>query len=761
MRAIIFISLLTIISGLQAQSHRDSLDIIRYNLEVDISEIGSSSITGHTKIIAKPKYPISTIYLDLFALTVDSSFVNGNSVVFNYNDTLITLTNQYFNLNDTILIDIYYHGKPKKDDRWGGFYFTNGIAYNMGVGMTDYPHSIGRYWYPCLDSFTEKAFYDYYIKTSEQNIAVCSGIFVNKTIDTDNKPIYHWELNKPIPTYLSSVAVGPYVKIEDTYIGIHKNIPIEIYATSENVSGVTKTFNKLQQIVSSYENLFGPYPWSRIGYVIVPFGSGAMEHALNIAFPSYALNGSISDETLAAHELAHSWFGNLVTTASSEDMWINEGWASYCEVLFKENVYNKNMALSQVLSNHAMVIETAHLQDNGYYPLNKIPHSETYGTTVYDKGADVVHSLRGYLGDELFFKAVKFYLEQHAFGNVSSYELENTLSEGSGIDLTYFFQNWVYQTGYPHYSIDSFTTNNHKIEFALRQKLNHRTEYGNKHRLPITIMDYNWNTFDTVLQFDGQYGSVSLTSKIEPMAIFTDLHYKLNDATTHDSKVITESGYVMFNDCDFKLNTSFIEDSVLINVIYNYVLPDGFKNEIPGIKISNYHFWKIEALIPAGFFADGKFSYRFSKNTNPQSDYSPSINDTVVLLYRKNAAYDWIVAQKGPSANIPLGDITKVGISSGEYALGFWDGETPIGISQTNANESFEIYPNPVKTQLHIKTLANYSGKIYILDQNGRELSKKHLKNDDSITFALKNYKKGIYFVYIEGYNKIEKFIIQ
>ncbi len=757
---IVFLSLTSL-----AQSHRDSLDILHYTLNVDISKIGTSKIWGCAEIQAKAKYDLTAVSLDLYKLTTDSAFLAGEKVSFMQNDTLVRLLNCNVSKDDTITIKIYYNGMPKKDPQWGGFYFMDGIAFNMGVGMSVYPHGIGRYWYPCLDSFTDKATYDFYIKTSEQNNAVCGGLFTGKTVDADNNPIYHWKLNQPIPTYLSSVAVGPFIKISDTYNGIERNIPIEIFVEKGDSTGAVNTFKNLKQTMAAYEEAFGAYQWDRIGYVVVPFGSGAMEHATNITFPNNSLSGNISNQTLAAHELSHSWFGNQVTTATSEDMWLNEGWATFCETWFKEKIFSKEISMSQVLSNHKNVITTAHISDGGYYPLNKIPHNITYGRTVYNKGADVVYNLRYYLGDELFFKGVKQYLQVRKYGNATSEDLQQILSDATGVDLSGFFNNWVYQTGYPHYSVDSFYYNNSQITVALREKLNHRESFGNKHRVPLTFFDAEWNRLDTVLQFDSEKQAVSINTSFVPKALFIDLNQQLNDATIHDNHVISQAGYEYFKDCDFKINTLSITDSVLVQAIYNYAVPDDFLTDISGVVVSNYHYWTINMLNAENFDAKGIFSYYLSKNTNPDNEYEIGNNDTIVMLYRKNTSYNWQIIKKGNRARISVGDIYIEHIKQGEYALGYWDGVTPIDIvdvyEKGGADNIPVVYPNPVNNVLYIKNINN-SGLISIFNQQGIKVYSKNYDNTREIAVSVDNLAKGIYYITLnDNTHKTYKFIKQ
>ncbi|MBI9067959.1 MAG: T9SS type A sorting domain-containing protein [Salinivirgaceae bacterium] len=749
-----------------AGSHRDSIDVLHYEICLDISNTSIHEIKGNTILEIRAFEPTAKIFLDLYKLTVDSILIENQLLSFSQNDTLLAIDYSIQSASESVFVNVYYHGIPQQDSEWGGFYFTNDYAYNMGVGMGDYPHGIGRYWYPCIDSFTDRATYDYKIKTSENNKAVCSGIFQNVTIDEqDSKPIYHWKLEQSIPTYLSSVAVGPYIEIYEVYNGINRDIPISIFVSQSDSSGATKTFSNLIASLQSFENRFGEYPWDRVGYVVVPFSGGAMEHAMNIAFPQYALTGSISNQNLAAHELAHSWFGNYVTCETSQEMWLNEGWASYAEAIFKQDVFTIEMAKSHIHSNHISVLKSAHLVDGGYYALNNIPHNITYGKTVYDKGADVVHSLRGYLGDSLFFKGVKKYLSNYAFSSVSSYDLMQSMSDETNVDLNSFFNNWVFQPGFPHYTIDNFTVeplgDAYQASVSLSQKLKFRDVYGNKNKIPLTFMDNNWNTFDTVLEFDGQNESLVVELPFEATAVFTDLNQQVNDATNNDVQLITDLGYVQFNDCDFKLNTKQMQDSNFVNVIYNWVLPSPFKNQIDGVTISNYHYWKIEGLISDGFIADGKFSYAFSQNTNPDDNYDSGTSDTLVLLFRENPLFDWRVAMVGSSAQLSVGNIYYENLKFGEYAIGYWDGQTPLtSLKDENNTINYPIiYPNPMTNELNLEFEKSHKGNIYIYDINGKLQMKKKIHKAKYLLINTNSLVSGTYFMQIDGINSRRKII--
>ena len=154
----------------------------------------------------------------------------------------------------------------------------------MGVGLNTQPHSFGKVWYPCIDEFTDKAYYDYYITVKNDKKAVCGGTLMSVNNNGNNTSTYHWKLHAEIPAYTSSVAVGNYVAVKDTFNGITGKIPIQIYVPASDTNHAKASFINLKNILSIFESRFGPYLWERVGYVGVPFNAGAMEHATNISF---------------------------------------------------------------------------------------------------------------------------------------------------------------------------------------------------------------------------------------------------------------------------------------------------------------------------------------------------------------------------------------------------------------------------------------------------------------------------------------------
>ena len=175
-------------------------------------------------------------------------------------------------------------------------------------------------------------------------------------------------------------------------------------------------------------------------YNCVPFNGGAMEHACNISYPLFAIDGTLDREDLMAHELAHHWWGNNITCKTQEDMWINEGWASYSEKLFNEYVYGKARYRQKVEETHRNVLQFAHITDGSVLPVSGVDHGNTYGRHVYRKGADIAHTLRFYMGDTAFFKAIKSIMSTNNFGNMDSKELMDSFQTFTPTDLSHFYK---------------------------------------------------------------------------------------------------------------------------------------------------------------------------------------------------------------------------------------------------------------------------------------------------------------------------------
>lgn len=641
---------------------RDSINVTNYQINLTIKDFSAERISGNTKISFTPVFENSnTVKFDLLKFQIDSILSNSLNISnIYYDDFVIEIEfSEILKINDNYEIIIFYHGKPQKDAYWGGFYFTENYAFNMGVGMASEPPNFGRVWFPCIDNFTDKATYEYNITVEKGKTAVCSGMLIKTIENKDNTTTFSWKLSEEIPTYLSSVAVSDYSKIEFDVQGIERKIPFITYVNSGNEKKATKSFQNIENALQIFENHFGKYSWERIGFVETGFASGAMEHATNISMPYYALNGTLDYEMLIVHEFAHNWFGNLVTCETAKDMWLNEGWASYCEAIFIENMYGNEDFKEYVRENHLKVLKNAHINDGDFYAVYGIPAEITYGTTVYDKGFSTVHNLRNYLGDDVFFDVIKKYIQKYLYKTADTESLKEFINSETEINVNDFFDFYVYEEGFNYfvprivkYQKRGKTYSTHVI---VNQKLKEADFFANSNKIELTFVNQDFD-FDTrEIYFSGEIGDSTYLLDFEPLLVIADINEKLMDATTDCYKIIHENGKQKFESTYFECNVKNLIDSIFVRVQSNWLKPVNNQENI----VLGSQFWTLDCLLNNSEI-EGMFYFT-------DNEFIENNNSKLSLFYRKDFTEEWQTVDCEKSAKYFKTSILK----TGDYAIGY------------------------------------------------------------------------------------------
>ncbi len=728
----------------------DTLDALSYTIHIDSLDFTNQKIYAHTQVVLTPKINnLSTIKLELMNLTVDSVFVEGSEIT-NFTHTgyilAIPLTSPV-NIGDNVSVIVWYHGVPFHES-WGGFHWAGQYAFNLGVGFVSIPHNLGKAWFPCIDDFQDRAYYTVYATVTNDKEAVCGGLLESVVNNGNGTHTYKWVISNTIPTYLASVAVGDYVEITDTYNGINGDVPIEIWVRPQDSIKVDGSFTHLKDFLSIYENSFGPYKWDRVGYVATAIG--AMEHVMNIGYPYSLITGNTSNEAYIAHELSHMWFGDNVTCASAEDMWLNEGWAVFCDGLTQEVLYGEEQYKNFIMDKNKNVLQLCHTPsgDGSYFPLNQIPQAYTYNMSAYDRGATIVYTLRNYLGDSLFFSGMTAYNQVFEYNSASSYDLRDFLTSNTGIDMTGWFDNWVFHSGTPHYSIDSFNVvpagNGADVTVYLRQKRHGPAFIGNSNIVEVTFMDNNWNRYSDTVHFDGATGSSVKTVPFVPDIVLVDLNEKMCDAMSDYSRSITQTGEINFTNSFFKLEVESVSDSAFFRIEHNWAPPDEIKTPVQGLTISPYRYWKVDGIFPDGFTASGKFWY--NKNAFLDDSLIFTQNDSVVLLYRSGTASDWNLINTTQEGIWSIGNLVVSDLQRGEYALAVCD-DTFTGIKNKKLRNGsgLNIYPNPSRNQFIIRTAE--PGILTFSDLRGNIVDTVVASGSAIITWHPQDLQSGTYLV--------------
>jgi len=721
----------------------DTINVISYTINLNVTDFVTDTLRGNTIVKFVPKMNgIKTLSLDLLHFKVDSIFIGATHLKYSYDDTLLIITlPKTENIGDTSSVSVYYHGKPVIDaSGWGGFYFSGGYAFNLGVGFTVKPHNFGRSWYPCFDNFIAKSTFVFNITTDTANLSFCNG-YLTKDVVSGALRTRTWNMPYKISSYHASVDVAPYTTMRDTFRGID-TIPITVAAEPGDTASVRASFVHLHNAISIFQNCYGRYPWNKVGYSMVSFNGGAMEHATNIAFPVLAANGTTDYEAnIMAHELSHHWCGDLVTCSSAEDMWLNEGFAVFNQSIFTEYVYGDSAYNTYTKANHEPTIHYCAIADHGYWPLSGVPQPYTYGnlnmwvSTSYDKGADIFHTLRTYLGDSAFFKGMKYYFSRHMYQPVSADTLKNSLQRSSGYNLTNFFNNWIFAPGFPQFSVDSMQVNpngnSYNATVYIKQKLMGAPSYYTNVPVEVNFKSSNLKTYAYTVMVSGHLSSYTIQVPFKPVFVAVNMRNKIAEAVSSDTLVITKpGGYNLASYSRVDLTVTAASDTTFLLLEHNYAAPDPVMNNSQHYRISPYRYWNISGIRAPGFactarlYFDGRRSFGNTSGVGYLDTALMPVNcDSLLLLYRPNTKTDWqeFPAYTKRSITSLYGYVTLDSLPNGQYTFAVGVSHV-VGIATVApAEEYLKVFPNPSSGSFTINVAAANSAQyLYVYNIEGK-----------------------------------------
>lgn len=408
--------------------------------------------------------------------TIHSIIVNGDSkswivtmdpVVGNQTQVVVDLGGMSVLSGDPLTLDVNYTGQVA--ELWTGLSYDRTI-YQVNprseVVFTMAEPYNARDWLACYDFPGDKLDSSKVtVIMSPDRKVLSNGYLVADSVWYDGQDSLRttsWFNPDPISTYLISIAASDYTVYDAGTAGVN-NIPVAYWVYPEwyvsdpfNPSSYTAEkaiydFGRTPQMIEMMEELFVPYPFNKYDQVMVPMG-GAMEHQTATSMSEgWVGDGHRYNESVVMHELGHQWWGDYVGPHSFADIWLNEGFASYMEPLWLE--YNGSNVGYGVIDFQ----ENAKWADNvGAFPIYNPPPYALFSTTVYDKGASILHMLRWVVGDSNFFEGLRFYAQNHAYGSATTAEFQADMESVSGMDLTSFFNEWVYSKGYPIYRLNNW-----------------------------------------------------------------------------------------------------------------------------------------------------------------------------------------------------------------------------------------------------------------------------------------------------------------
>lgn len=731
------IVILLVLCGYHAQGQvQDSVDVLDYDIALDLSD--GVPFHGEAVVTLQLLRLCDSISLDLIGI-LDSLEMGGvRSSELGVHNSRITIPTSGIAAHQTFTLRLWYTCRGYVESYgFGGMHMDNNVSYNLGVGFETNPHVIGRAFFPCRDNFHDKATYTLRMKTRTGWTAECGGI--RQSVDTDSAGCEHsvWRIDHPTPTYLVSVSQSNWTRIYDTIHSTYGDYPLTLGYRNRSETNVRRAFAELDSVVPMFERCFGPYRWGRIGYIATEKGS--MEHVNNIALDQrFIASMGEPAQTTIAHELGHAWFGNQVTCETEEDMWINEGGASFTSEVAIEAVNGRTASNDYYQRYLEEVLRTTHITDDGYRALTPMPHDYTYGSTVYKKGWMVWHSLRGYLGDSVFYASLNRLMERCAFGNIDTYRLRDSLSLYSGVDLTDFFDFHVFSPGFVDYRAEylgSYSYEGHV--FRIRQQSVGTTQTLASHRVPVTIYYYDENDIlDSIkrwVDFTGNETYFSLgryyQPSFDPAFIVLDRDFEFSDAATLGVLHLSDyAGSQMLPIAHLKIR---MDGTITPQDLYaeHHMAPA--MGEMPeGVVRRANRYWMLRGNWNGNDSVKGYFRYVRTGNSN--SSYSnldrgfysnAATADSLGLFFRFNSDCDWqLISRLREGGDANEGWIVAENIWPGEYTLAVVDFEHLAIQNPQLPTVNSQLFPNPLgKGQpLTIKVDTEMPFSVTIFDTDGR-----------------------------------------
>jgi aminopeptidase N len=422
-------------------------------------------------------------------------------------------------------VTVAYSGTPEN-----GLHFVPPDAANPDrpkAAWTQGEVAENRHWLPCYDEPNDMATTEMIVTVAKPYSVVSNGALVATTDVPDGKRAFHWKMEQPHSSYLITLAVSDFNVFRDEVAGV----PVEYYVLKNVDEPTARRFmGRTPRMLAFFAEVTGqPYPYPKYAQICLPEFNGGMENTTATSMtdaalldPLEALEGEM--DGLVAHELAHQWFGDLMTCKDWSHLWLNEGFASYFDPLFLERERGEDEFRLRMRA----VLEGYLAADRGYRrPIVETRYdnpTQLFDGMAYAKGAAVLHALRGVLGDEAWWGGIRRYVATNKFRNVETADLRKAFEAATGEDLGWFFDQWVFKAGHPElkaswrYEPDDGTV---RLKVEQAQKLDDQTPLF---RLPTIaeILDAPGKSRRVAVVIDGASQEFVLPAESEPKAVLLD-----------------------------------------------------------------------------------------------------------------------------------------------------------------------------------------------------------------------------------------------
>lgn len=519
----------------------NKIDVTYYGLDLHIT-YSPNYLRGVATISLKSTTNnLTSFFLDLQSangnLRVDSVKAGSQRLTFSHQNNQITITPAAALQNGQALtLQVYYQGLPGSSG-FGSFTFgTHGPNRDPAIYTLSEPYGASD-WFPCKDTPADKADSSTVSVTAPALfVSVSNGSLVGQTDNPDGTRTYRWHNRYPIAQYLISLAMSNYTQYDTPFqYGTGQTMPVTHYMYPEALAPNRTLLDQTPTMLRVFSQYFGPYPFLQHKYGHAQFGwGGGMEHQTVSSMGAFGTG-------IIAHELAHQWFGDKITCRDWNNIWLNEGFASYAEAFYLEIANGRaayNTYIANFMTGARRATGTLYVQDIGN--INNIFNSNR----TYAKGAVVLHMLRGVVGDSTFVRILRTYASSPklAYNTAVTEDFQSVAEQVYGQKLDYFFKEWVYGENYPSYKVsysyNGVSANRHSVQLRLEQTANSNP---NSFTMPVQMRIQSAAGDTTVTVFNDQANQVfTVPAKGAPTGVVLDPNnWILKNLTVEYNAVIT------------------------------------------------------------------------------------------------------------------------------------------------------------------------------------------------------------------------------
>jgi len=443
--------------GTPPQYTRDRVVDVRH-IKLDVKlDLPNKSIDGVCALTVRPiADEVRVLELDAVELDVSAASCDGHAIEFtNTGQKLLLEFSAPLVPERDYLVEVVYRATPQR-----GLYFVGPSKHYPKKHREVWSQGQdedNRHWFPCFDYPCEKASSELVATVPQAWFCLSNGKLLSREANRDGTQTFHWHQEIPHVSYLITLCAGEYVEVKDEWDGI----PVNYYVPRGREADGERSFGRTPEMVEFYSQLIGVrYPYAKYAQISAEdFIFGGMENTSATTQTERTLHDErahldFSSEPLVAHELVHSWFGNLLTCRDWSHAWLNESFATYFDNLWYRHTRGEDEFLYELYGDwRSYLDEDAQAYRRPIFTNVYRAPIDLFDRHLYQKGANVLNLLRNILGDRLFFKAIKLYTERHAAQTVVTQDLLEALEDATGRNFDWFFDQWIFKAGHPEFEV--------------------------------------------------------------------------------------------------------------------------------------------------------------------------------------------------------------------------------------------------------------------------------------------------------------------